>query len=199
MDRIEEAALIIIGLGLATVMMVRGCGRGENDRTDGAGKDPSQAKLEDNRDAELRRNEAQRQLAVADVNNIAIAIRMFEMDYGRLPVESAKQDSVSDYEVDTSEGAIVAALMGRDEDINPRGVIYLESDCDDGEEGYLDPWGRGYIVRMDTNFNGYVAKWPNPVTADGPGVSRVRAVALVVSLGADGEKGTDLDIVSSHH
>ncbi len=144
------------------------------------------------------RNEARRLQAQNDVNNIANAIEGFYRQYGRFPVDANQQGGGSDLEVDTSGGAVIAALMGQNTAINPSGRVFLEVDMDDVTQGYLDPWDRGYIVRMDTNFNGYVAKWPNPVTADGANTSRVRAVAMAVSLGADGQRDTDLDIVSSH-
>lgn len=144
------------------------------------------------------RNEARRLQAQNDVNNIASAIEGFYRQYGRFPVAAGQQGGGTDLEVDTSNGALIAALMGRNIAINPGNRVFLDVDGDNVTQGYLDPWDRGYIVRMDTNFNGYVAKWPNPASADGTNASRVRAVALAVSLGADGQRGTDLDIVSSH-
>lgn len=89
-----------------------------------------------------------------DVNQLAAAIKAFQLEYGRLPASS---DSPSTREV-------ISALIGSNATLNPRSIVFFEPKAAKGPEKagwdgslYRDPWGHEYTIRLDTDYDNKMA------------------------------------------
>jgi prepilin-type N-terminal cleavage/methylation domain-containing protein len=107
-------------------------------------------------------NSGKKAQARNDVQQIAAAIRAFELEYGRMPTSSVNTgDDGSDLYTEDSK-AIVRALMGQDTALNPRSIVFLDAKTAKSKKGgvdpsdftFYDPWGKSYVIKMDTNYNG---------------------------------------------
>jgi len=97
-----------------------------------------------------------------DVQQIAAAIRAFELEYGRMPTSAVNSgNDVNDaYTADSKN--VVKALLGQDTGLNPRNIVFLDAKTAKGKKGgvdssdytFYDPWGTSYIIKMDNNYNG---------------------------------------------
>jgi len=89
-----------------------------------------------------------------DVNQIAMAFKAFQLEYGRLPGTG------------TSDGAApndwVTTLTSTNT-FNPRGIVFFEPKVAKGGKGgldgtvYKDPWGGVYQVILDFNYDNKIA------------------------------------------
>lgn len=94
-----------------------------------------------------------------DVTQIATAVTAFETEYGRLP--------------GTSHGAVggkvLAALMGSNATINPRGIVFIEVNAaKNGKSGlsngvFIDPWGGAYQIAYASGTNNRVVAGTNGI------------------------------------
>ena len=94
-----------------------------------------------------------------DVTQIATAVTAFEIEYGRLP--------------GTSHGAlggkVLAALMGSNSTINPRGIVFLEVNAEQSGKGglskgvWVDPWGGAYQIAYASGTNNRVVAGTNGI------------------------------------
>ena len=88
-----------------------------------------------------------------DVNQLAAAVKAFQLEYGKLP--ATKDDAAE----------VVKALIGSNTSVNPRNIVFFEpKTAKGGKKGwdgsnYLDPWGSPYKVVLDLGYS-------NKVTAD---------------------------------
>lgn len=91
-----------------------------------------------------------------DVTQIATAVTAFETEYGHLP--PAPSDG-------TVSGELVNALLGQNDALNPRKIVFMEigpaiknkkSGLRDGV--FVDPWGGAYQIAIATGTN-------NPILA----------------------------------
>jgi prepilin-type N-terminal cleavage/methylation domain-containing protein len=113
---------------------------------------------------------AKRNQAAADVRAIAAAINMFYNDYGYLPIPLSDQGTVADRD-DANDGATLTPAESRriiqvltavpqghnaGHELNPRRKVYLSGPNFNEDGEFLDPWGRQYIIKLDTNFDGVV-------------------------------------------
>ena len=98
-----------------------------------------------------------------DVQQIVSAVKAFQAEYGKFPTDdiNSTDNDVSDNYY-SSNKAIIAALLGTNDILNPKRIVFLEAresakgrsgiKKDDGE--FVDPWGKSYIIKLDTNYNG---------------------------------------------
>jgi hypothetical protein len=105
----------------------------------------------------------------ADLQNIVIALKGYQAEYDKLPVEALP----SRKELPTPfRGDIVRALIKiGDLKLNPRKIDFFEAKPakkkssglldDKGGPTFVDMWGKPYLVIMDSNSDG---KFPNPAT-----------------------------------
>jgi len=142
------------------------------------------------------RDQARRMKAQNEVNTIYRAIELYHQEYGKFPVPDNWQGR-SATDRDAASPNILPVLLGQNATLNPKGIVFLEFATDEIDPNYNDPWDRAYQIRMDLNFNGFLAQWQYPANQDRP-PRHVRALAMVGSFGQDGVRGTDSDIVSSH-
>jgi len=107
-------------------------------------------------------NSGKKAQARNDVQQIAAAIRAFELEYGRLPtsqVQSGNNDVGEFYTEDSK--TVIKALIGQDSTLNPRNINFLEAKTAQSNKGgiatdgtFYDPWGKSYVIKMDSNYNG---------------------------------------------
>ena len=115
-----------------------------------------------------------------DVNQIAMAVKAYQLEYGRLPGTA------------TSDGAAPSDLMTTltsSNSQNPRGIVFFEPKMAKGGKGgldgtsYKDPWGGTYMIVLDYNYDNKVS---NNFTT-----------ALVQSSGPDTNMSTTNDNISN--
>jgi len=104
-----------------------------------------------------------------DVNQLAAAVKAFQLEYGKLP--ATKDDAAE----------VVKALIGSNTSVNPRNIVFFEpKTAKGGKKGwdganYLDPWGSPYKVVLDLGYS-------NKVTADvGDGAKQYFTTVVVMS------------------
>ena len=101
-----------------------------------------------------------------EVKNIANAISMYQLEYGKLPLPPG---SSGDIELSTDNGNLIAVLSGINvDDLNPREKTFYEAKRAKGveqqmptggmygedEQIYLaDPWGGPYYVMIDADYD----------------------------------------------
>lgn len=93
------------------------------------------------------------------VTQIATAVIAFEAEYGRLP--GTNHGAVG--------GKVLAALMGSNSMINPRGIVFLEVNAAKNGKGgitngfLVDPWGGAYQVAYASGTNKRVVAGTNGI------------------------------------
>lgn len=124
-----------------------------------------------------------------DVNQIAAAIKAFQLEYGRLP-SSGSSDTVVNNQI-----WIQALTMSNTN--NPRGIVFFEPKQAKGGKGglsnnvYYDPWGLPYNVMLDLNYDNRV------VTNLGSGNQTYFTTVIVESGGPDTNISTKPDNISN--
>jgi len=108
-----------------------------------------------------------------DVNQLAAAVKAFQLEYGRLPGSN------------NSTGDVVKALIGSNATVNPRNIVFFEPKIAKGGKGgwdnstYRDPWGMEYEVTLDLGYS-------NKITKDvGAGSQTYFTTVIVQSAGPD--------------
>lgn len=91
--------------------------------------------------------------AQTEVKSIEGALNAYYSDYGKFPMDNGVADKV--YGGSSGNNAIVAALRGLDNALNPRRINYLEvaSKSLDGSGNMIDPWAGNYRIAVNTDFN----------------------------------------------
>jgi prepilin-type N-terminal cleavage/methylation domain-containing protein len=92
-----------------------------------------------------------------DVQQIASAIRAFELEYGRLPSNTTGDDQW----IGSNNENVIKALLGLDQGLNPRNIRFLEAKVVDRQSGgvdqssyrFYDPWGSPYYIKLNTDYD----------------------------------------------
>ncbi len=134
---------------------------------------------------------AKKTSALSQVFSIEVAANSFYLEYSTMPPGTGIYDTALDV-------SLAEALIGDDKSINTKGVKFLTMRTSYGKTG-LDPlthqihdqWGNGYVVILDTDYNGEIA-----VSRGGINETVMGHHALVYSKGADGVAGTTDDVKS---
>ena len=149
---------------------------------------------------------ARKVTSLASATGIESAVSNFFTEYGSMPIDG---DADKEVKTDSADGKkLVTVLMGFEGTgtnvLNTRGVKFLSVRegkkkgtkgsngliySTDGKsvEGLYDPWGGGYYVMLDLNYNEQVEGIPNTVLNGGKTLNGRRVA--VWSLGADGVSG----------
>jgi len=130
-----------------------------------------------------------------DVNQLASAIKAYQLEYGKLPVagsgDSANANIVT----------VMSALTSSNAN-NPRGIVFYEAKLvkdpaaprsglsTDGK--LYDPWGMAYQVDLDTSYDNKILN----KTATGTNTTNF-TTAIVVSSGPDTNISTGTDNISN--
>ncbi len=145
----------------------------------------------------------------SELQNLVIAMKGYQIEYDRLPVEFFPASESKPQEV---KGQILLLLMQEGQHpSNPRNIGFLEGyPARDGKRGthmpevgfpvFADPWGHPYFIIMDLNGDG---KIPNP--AKGKRVFRSSEIepetleleVAAFSSGPDGNPDTWEDNIAS--
>jgi hypothetical protein len=87
--------------------------------------------------------------ARSDVQAWCTACRTYRNEYRNFPVEK-REIGTGDIGGDLSSyPSLVQALTGRNQELNPRGLVFIDASP-------VDPWGQPYRFRLDTDFNGRI-------------------------------------------
>ena len=114
------------------------------------------------------RSQAKTAQARNDCTGLSQAIRSFYTDYSRYPIPLSKQEDtiIEASQSDSGNSQIVKALVGKDADINPRGIAYYDpKSAKKGSSGgwtggmspdgaMFDPWGYTFGVCVDGDYDG---------------------------------------------
>jgi prepilin-type N-terminal cleavage/methylation domain-containing protein len=150
-------------------------------------------------------DQAKKVQAKNDVTQIVTAITAFYTEYGQYPCGSQGGSDSQDFFTanDTDRKNIFDALRvpfpSSPPALNPRGIVYFQPPIvkNDtagqrksgvaGDGIVYDPWGTGYRIKMDNNYNGLLV---NPY-AKNAGFPTINAGVMVWSFGKDGQSQSD--------
>jgi len=99
-----------------------------------------------------------------DVTQISTAVTAYGMEYGHMP-PSPTNGIVG--------GELLSALVGRNQALNPRKIVFIEVDAaKKGKKSgmsngnFVDPWGAAYQIAVATGTNATVTAGTNHVTVN---------------------------------
>ena len=109
-----------------------------------------------------------------DVNQLAAAVKAFQLEYGRLPGSSPNGD-------DGEAPDNLIAILTSSNSQNPRGIVFFEPKIAKGKKNgfstadgkYYDPWGTPYKVVLDLGYS-------NKITTDVGDGSKTYFTTVVV-------------------
>ena len=132
--------------------------------------------------------QARKAEAKNEVSNLVNAIKMYELEYGKLPFQ-AGEGGESDLEMDTFQDNIISVLAGYNVDgLNPREKPFYEGKTaknpdsekpaggmfgSDEQLQLADPWGNEYYITIDSNYDNVIQDLPG---SDGEDVRQKVAV-----------------------
>jgi prepilin-type N-terminal cleavage/methylation domain-containing protein len=109
---------------------------------------------------------ARRAKAKNDVVQLAVAVKGYQTEYGRLPTSNTSQSDIeeaSDGWFQSNNDQIMRVLTGENyQGLNPRKIVFMEvrpakgTPPKDGlgeDMKFYDPWGTPYAFKMDTSYN----------------------------------------------
>ena len=144
-------------------------------------------------------DQARKAEAKNEVTNLVNAIKMYELEYGKLPFQ-AGEGGESDLEMDTFQDNIISVLAGYNVDgLNPRlkpfyeGKTAKNSDAEKPAGGLFgsdeqlqlaDPWGHEYYIVIDSNYDNIIQDLPG---SEGDDVRTKVAVYTKGKIDASGE------------
>lgn len=130
-------------------------------------------------------NSGKKAQARNDVQQLAAAIKAFQLEYGRLPSTATGSDTVN-----ADNAAVIAALTGSNS-LNPRGVVFFEPKVAKGGKGgldggaYKDPWGNPYTIMLDTSYDNKISAYGQTnfttVIVSSPGGTNAAATNNLIS------------------
>lgn len=124
-----------------------------------------------------------------DLMQIVTATTAFSTEYGVYPSTYQPEMTYDSLNNNTNE-KLFDPLRGQDATINPRNIVYISpAAAKDGKGGinpvaprqFFDPWGKPYIIRLDTNFDNQVT---NPYSANA-GATSLDAGVIAWCFGKD--------------
>ena len=146
--------------------------------------------------------QARKAEAKNEVTNLVNAIKMYELEYGKLPFQ-AGEGGESDLEMDTFQDSIISVLAGYNVDgLNPRlkpfyeGMTAKNADASNqkpagglfGSDEQLqlaDPQGNEYFITIDSNYDNIIQDLPG---SEGDDVRTKVAVWTRGKIDASGEE-----------
>jgi prepilin-type N-terminal cleavage/methylation domain-containing protein len=140
-------------------------------------------------------NQARKAQAKSDLVQIVTAVTAYYAEYGKYPLTPGTP-------ADTTYGATItnAQLFNELRSVsalqNPRGIVFLSppdaKDANNPRSGigsapatagqYFDPWGKPYLIRIDTDYDNQVS---NPYSQNAGSAPLLRAGVIAWSLGKD--------------
>jgi prepilin-type N-terminal cleavage/methylation domain-containing protein len=116
-------------------------------------------------------NSGKKAQARNDVNQLAAAIKAFQLEYGRLPSTTAGSDAAN------ADNASVISALTSSNALNPRGIVFFEAKTAKGTPPkgglsggkYLDPWGGEYTFSLDTSYDNRIGTTMTTAIVESPG------------------------------
>jgi len=107
------------------------------------------------------RRSAMKAKAMTEMKSIETAIKSFYNEYGKLPAPSSVQQGGADVlpnpdntEPDKEIIRILTATGKDGKAANPREIMFLEPQGSDQQGDFVDPWGKQYLIALDTDYDG---------------------------------------------
>ncbi len=144
-------------------------------------------------------DQAKRTQAKNDLTQIVTAVNAFYTEYGQYPlVYNAADITVDGLNGNTNDKLfnILRAQESASPPVNPKLIVFINppavKDNNNPRSGisgldgqFYDPWGKPYLIRMDTTYDNLVA--PNPYQANAGFSADVNGGVIAWSFGKDGE------------
>jgi prepilin-type N-terminal cleavage/methylation domain-containing protein len=146
-------------------------------------------------------DQAKKTQAKNDLTQIVTAVNAFYTEYGRYPTTATTDATFGSG--GTNNDALFNELRGTSTALNTRQIVFMSppdakdasnprsgiAPASSGSSGqYFDPWGKPYIVRIDSDYDNQV---DNPYTGNtGAGADKIRQGVIAWSLGKDGLGGS---------
>jgi len=110
----------------------------------------------------LVRNRARGLKAKSMANSVCAAVGQYELDYGIIPAKVGNSD-LTIHSDDKAYDTLIAILSQQDyaghsykNKGNARRTTYLNVPSNYEHDGYVDPWGKRFVIILDTNYDGKV-------------------------------------------
>ena len=126
-----------------------------------------------------------------DLRQIVIAVNGFYTDYGAYPSNYTPEITFDGFNGNTNDH-LFNALRGKDSTVNPKNIVFVSPAMAKspnsptsgiGVDGqWYDPWGKPYIIRLDTNYDGLVV---NPYSNNAGVAPSLNAGVIAWSFGSD--------------
>jgi prepilin-type N-terminal cleavage/methylation domain-containing protein len=140
-------------------------------------------------------NQAKKLQAKNDLLQIVTAVNAYYTEYGRYPLTPATPADTT-YGATTTNEQLFNVLRAVTLVENPRGIVFLSPpDVKDGNNPragissappsagqYFDPWGKPYLVRIDTDYDNQVT---NPYSQNAGSAPLLRTGVVAWSIGKD--------------
>jgi prepilin-type N-terminal cleavage/methylation domain-containing protein len=143
-------------------------------------------------------NQAKKTQAKNDLTQIVTAVNAYYTEYGKYPLTpSPAADSTYGVAPATNELLFNILRSIGTQPENPRGIVFLSppdaKDANNPRSGisptgastvgqYFDPWGKPYVIRIDTDYDNQV---PNPYSANAGATPNLRNGVIAWSFGKD--------------
>lgn len=101
-----------------------------------------------------------------DVNQLAMAVKAYQLEYGKLPGSGGSDGA--------APSDLMTTLTGSNSQ-NPRGIVFFEAKTAKGGKGgldgttYKDPWGNAYTITLDYNYDNKISNNFTTVIVHSPG------------------------------
>lgn len=140
-------------------------------------------------------NQTRKTQARNDLVQIVTAISAYYTEYGKYPLTPAAPADTT-YGATTANAQLFNELRSVSATQNPRGIVFLSppdvKDASNPRAGigsaaasagqYFDPWGKPYLIRIDTDYDNQVS---NPYSQNAGGAPLLRAAVIAWSFGKD--------------
>jgi prepilin-type N-terminal cleavage/methylation domain-containing protein len=141
-------------------------------------------------------NQARKTQARNDLMQIVIAVNAYYTEYGRYPLTPPTPADTT-YGTTTTNEQLFNELRSATPLQNPRGIVFLSppdvKDANNPRAGissapatagqYFDPWGKPYMIRIDTDYDNQVS---NPYSQNAGSAPLLRSGVIAWSFGKDG-------------
>ena len=140
-------------------------------------------------------NQAKRMQARSDLMQIVTAVNAYYTEYGKYPRTPTTPGDIT-YGATATNEQLFNELRSVTATQNPRGIVFLSppdvKDVNNPRAGissapatagqYFDPWGKPYLVRIDTDYDNQVN---NPYSQNAGSVPFLRSGVIAWSFGKD--------------
>lgn len=139
--------------------------------------------------------QARKAQARNDLVQIVTAISAYYTEYGKYPLTPPTPADTT-YGATTANAQLFSELRNVTATQNPRGIVFLSppdvKDASNPRAGissapapagqYFDPWGKPYMIRIDTDYDNQVS---NPYSQNAGGAPHLRTGVIAWSSGKD--------------